>query len=304
MAESITEFSEGRTEGEPASSRAGAAASGRPRPGAWAASGPRADRATGPAARLVPGDSQGDRAALARGWVLVAPGGVPAAAGEPLAALLWGLRPARQWLASQGGAGAAGPGPGAPGLDPGWAGGEGQSSRNSFDSALADPPRLLAALAAQPAAWLWPLPLDPGAFLGPGGSWAEALGAWRQPCLLLIPAAMAASGPAAAYHALLKRQGVPLLGLIQWGGPWLAGDRRRDGLPWLGWLADPPALAAGASGAPAAAAPGLQPGSSACQPPGEDASAVGLDPGPDQAWLAAAELARALQLASQQLDLD
>ena len=92
--------------------------------------------------------------------------------------------------------------------------------------------------------------------------------------MLLIPAAAAATGPAAAYHALLQRQGVPLLGLIQWGGPWLAGDRRRDGLPWLGWLANP-------------------------QDP-----AVSEDQNRDLAWEAAADLARALQLASHHLDLD
>lgn len=29
---------------------------------------------------------------------------------------------------------------------------------------------------------------------------------------------------------------VPLVGLAQWGAPWEADLRRRDGLPWLGWL--------------------------------------------------------------------
>jgi hypothetical protein len=122
--------------------------------------------------------------------------------------------------------------------------------------------------------------------LGDRGSWAEALGAWRQPTVLLIPAAAAASGPAAAYHALLKLQGVPLLGLIQWGGPWQAGDRRRDGLPWLGWLASPQDLAG-----PSPELQGSDPQSSS-------------DLAPEPAWEAAADLALALQLASQSLDLD
>jgi len=214
---------------------------------------------------------------LARGWVLVAPAGVPAAALAPLAALLPALAPPRRLLALELGAGAVAAGAVAAGVvaaDPGaasWADGPAQLSRKSSDSgpvsgpaAWADPARLLAAASEQPGPWLWPLAGDPGAFLGDEGCWAEALGAWRQPTLLLIPAAAASTGPAAAYAALLQRQGVPLLGLIQWGGPWLAADRRRDGLPWLGWLAAPQ----------------------------------------DQAWEAAADLARALQLASHRLDLD
>ena len=212
---------------------------------------------------------------LARGWVLVAPAGVPQAALAPLAALLPALAPPRRLLALEWGAGAAAADPGAAsGAD-----GRAQLSRKSSDSgpvsgpvAWADPARLLAAASEQPGPWLWPLAGDPGAFLGDQGSWAEALGAWRQPTLLLIPAAAASTGPAAAYVALLERQGVPLLGLIQWGGPWLAADRRRDGLPWLGWLADP-----------------QDPAASQDQ---------------DQAWEAAADLARALQLASHRLDLD
>jgi len=204
--------------------------------------------------------------------VLVAPAGVPAAALAPLAALLPALAPPRRLLALELGAGAVAAWVVA--ADPGaasWADGPAQLSRKSSDSgpvsgpaAWADPARLLAAASEQPGPWLWPLAGDPGAFLGDEGCWAEALGAWRQPTLLLIPAAAASTGPAAAYAALLQRQGVPLLGLIQWGGPWLAADRRRDGLPWLGWLAAPQ----------------------------------------DQAWEAAADLARALQLASHRLDLD
>ena len=216
---------------------------------------------------------------LARGWVLVAPAGVPAAALAPMAALLPALAPPRRLLALERGAGAAAVDPGAAsGAD-----GPAQLSRKSSDSGgaggaavWADPPQLLAAASEQPGPWLWPLAGDPGAFLGDQGCWAEALGAWRQPTLLLIPAAAASTGPAAAYHALLQIQGVPVLGLIQWGGPWLAADRRRDGLPWVGWLADPQ----------------------------DPAAFENQDQEQDQAWEAAVDLARALQLASHHLDLD
>ena len=135
------------------------------------------------------------------GLVLLAPGGLadPAVA-ERLAALL-GLR-----------------------LHAAWAG---------------DPTPLLAALADQPPGWLLPLPIDPGQDLsedfGHGGCWAEALGAWRQPAMLLIPT-QAPSGAPRAYSALLQGAGVPLLGLIQLGGSWNPEERRRDGLPWLGCL--------------------------------------------------------------------
>ena len=225
----------------------------------------------------------------ARGWVVVAPAGVPAAALAPLAALLLALGPPRRLLAPSLAAGAA---LGDPGATSG-AEGPAQSSRKSSDSgsaadaaAWSEPQRLLAALAEQPGPWWWPLAGDPGAFLGSQGNWAEALGAWRQPTLLLVPAAAAATGPAAAYHALLQRQGVPLLGLIQWGGPWLAAERRRDGLPWLGWLADPQA-------------PDLDHEHDQDQDQDQN-----QDDDQDLAEAAAADLARALQLASHHLDLD
>ena len=223
-------------------------------------------------------DSTADpQAGPARGWVVVAPAGVPPAARAPLGALLLSLTPARRLLAADLVAGAAAGDFGAAGRPDRPA----QASRKSSDSgpvadACTQPQRLLAALAEEPGPWLWPLAADPGAFLGAEGSWAEALGAWRQPTLLIIPAAAAATGPAAAYHALLQIQGVPVLGLIQWGGPWLAADRRRDGLPWLGWLADPQ----------------------------DPAAFENQDQEQDQAWEAAVDLARALQLASHHLDLD
>ena len=97
------------------------------------------------------------------------------------------------------------------------------------------PASALAELLGQPGGWLAPLPLDPGLPLD-DGSWAEALGAWRQTTVLMVEAPQLATGLPAAATALLERWGVPLVGLIQWGGPWDGERRRRDGLPWLGWL--------------------------------------------------------------------
>lgn len=104
-------------------------------------------------------------------------------------------------------------------------------------NAADDPSVILAALAQEPAGWLLPLPLDPGADLGVPGCWADALAAWRQPCLLLLPATAEAAGQPRAYRALLEQAGVPLLGLLQLGDPWCPEQRRGDGLPWLGCLA-------------------------------------------------------------------
>jgi hypothetical protein len=98
-----------------------------------------------------------------------------------------------------------------------------------------DPSEPPVALAAQPPG-LVALPVDPGQGLAAGGYWAEALGAWRQPVLGVFTPEQAAWGMAAASAALLAQQRVPLAGLVQWGDPWLAEQRRRDGLPWLGWL--------------------------------------------------------------------
>ncbi|CAK6699015.1 hypothetical protein [Synechococcus sp. CBW1107] len=89
--------------------------------------------------------------------------------------------------------------------------------------------------------WLAALPCDPGLLLEDPASaathhWAEALGAWRQPSLLLLPADSLATGAPAATTALLRQWQVPLLGLIQGGGPWEPARRRSDGLPWIGWL--------------------------------------------------------------------
>jgi hypothetical protein len=131
------------------------------------------------------------------GLVVVAPGGQSAAGAVALAALL-GLR---------------------------------QLSADPLDANAA-----MAELAQQPPGWLLTLAADPGADLEAGGCWAEALAAWRQPVLLLLPAEQASAGPARAYAALLEAMAVPLVGLLQLGEPWQPERRRADGLPWLGWL--------------------------------------------------------------------
>jgi hypothetical protein len=100
------------------------------------------------------------------------------------------------------------------------------------------PDQALAALEQQaPEPLLTWLGVDPGLALADGRPWAQALGAWRQPTLLLLEPAQLDTGTAAATTALLREQGVPLLGLIQWGEPWQPELRRLEGLPWLGALA-------------------------------------------------------------------
>lgn len=98
------------------------------------------------------------------------------------------------------------------------------------------PQAALAALAGR-GPGLVPLPIDPGLpLVGGAGHWAEALGAWRQPALLLLAGEQLNSGLPAAMTALLLQWRVPLLGLVQADGPWEAPTRRGDGLPWLGNL--------------------------------------------------------------------
>jgi len=104
-----------------------------------------------------------------------------------------------------------------------------------------DPHRQLRHLQSTPGGWLSSLPLDPGQTLADGSTWAEALGAWCQPALVIIGAPQLSSGAAASTTALLRQWHVPLLGLLQWGGSWKAENRRRDGLPWLGRLEEAPA---------------------------------------------------------------
>ncbi len=71
-----------------------------------------------------------------------------------------------------------------------------------------------------------------------GGSWLEALGAWRQPIVLMtIPTSSGdLPGFASAYKALCESLSVPLVGIVQIGGDWESLHRRLDGLPWCGWL--------------------------------------------------------------------
>lgn len=104
-------------------------------------------------------------------------------------------------------------------------------------SAADRPHQVLQALADRPesqALALLGLPLDPGLPVAGGGHWAEALGAWRQPALLLLSAEQLETGLPSAMTALLQRWQVPLVGLVQWGEPWDGAARRCDGLPWLG----------------------------------------------------------------------
>jgi hypothetical protein len=103
-------------------------------------------------------------------------------------------------------------------------------------SAAADANGALAQLAQEPPGWLQALPIDPAADRGGTGCWAERLGAWRQAVVLLVPAAQVGEGPDRAYSAVLQREAVPLLGLVQLGGTWCPEHRRSDGLGWLGWL--------------------------------------------------------------------
>jgi len=106
-----------------------------------------------------------------------------------------------------------------------------------------DPERALTALNARAGAtggWLVALPLDMGRPLTVGGSWVDRLGAWAQPCLLVITAAQLTSGLPQAATALLRHWQVPLVGLVQQGGRWDREERRGDGLPWLGLLPPTP----------------------------------------------------------------
>lgn len=98
------------------------------------------------------------------------------------------------------------------------------------------PHRQLQQLQGSGEGWLASLPLDPGQALPDGSTWAEALGAWCLPTLVIVSAHQLSSGAAASSTALLRQWRVPLLGLVQWGGAWKSDLRRRDGLPWLGRL--------------------------------------------------------------------
>ncbi|MFM9046920.1 MAG: hypothetical protein ACKOOH_04560, partial [Cyanobium sp.] len=83
---------------------------------------------------------------------------------------------------------------------------------------LGSPHRQLQQLQVTGEGWLASLPLDPGQALPDGSTWAEALGAWRQPTVVIISGQQLSSGAAASSTALLRQWRVPLLGLVQAGG--------------------------------------------------------------------------------------
>ena len=134
------------------------------------------------------------------GLVLLAPGGLPAEATSLMAALL-AAEPSAVLPVAEG-----------------------------------DPHALLAQLLRVQPGWLLPLAHDPAADLRNSGCWAEVLGAWRQPAVMLVSPEQAAAGPARAYTALMQMMNVPLVGVVQLGLPWLPDQRRGDTVPWLGAL--------------------------------------------------------------------
>jgi len=77
---------------------------------------------------------------------------------------------------------------------------------------------------------------DPGSYLPDEGSWMEALGARRVPTILVATPHSSGSmpGSAAAYAALCDHLRIPLIGVVQFGGPWEPKQRFLDGLPWCG----------------------------------------------------------------------
>ena len=71
-----------------------------------------------------------------------------------------------------------------------------------------------------------------------GGSWLEALGAWKQPIILLVIPLPSGEipGVALAYSALCRELKVPLVGVIQLGGHFVQGRNFSDGVVCCGWL--------------------------------------------------------------------
>lgn len=135
------------------------------------------------------------------------------------------------------------------GLGPGLAGGAGRGDPDGELAALlADEPPVDQLSSDQapsdqapsdrsaPGPVLVPLLIDPGLSLEDGSCWAEALGAWRQPTVVVLGAEQLSSGLPAAMTALMRQAAVPLAGLVQWGLPWEPERRRREALPWLGAL--------------------------------------------------------------------
>ncbi len=81
---------------------------------------------------------------------------------------------------------------------------------------------------------------DPAVLNSFGQTWLEALGAWRNPTILIVSPLESGEipGTAAAYAALCKTLSVPLIGIIQLGGSWEDHPRRLDNLPWCGLIPD------------------------------------------------------------------
>ena len=81
---------------------------------------------------------------------------------------------------------------------------------------------------------------DAAIALDSGGTWIEALAAWRIPVALIVAPLQSGEipGNAAAYAALCKQCSVRFLGLIQLGGFWNQAQRKSDGLSWCGWIND------------------------------------------------------------------
>ncbi len=73
---------------------------------------------------------------------------------------------------------------------------------------------------------------------GTNSSWLEALGAWKQPIVLLASPLSSGEipGNVRAYGALCKELCVPLIGVVQIGEPWDEKTRRVDELPWCGLI--------------------------------------------------------------------
>ncbi len=73
----------------------------------------------------------------------------------------------------------------------------------------------------------------------PGGdSWLEALGDWKHPVILIVTPLDSGlvSGSPKAYAALCRQLKAPLIGLVQTGGSWNPEVRRKENLPWCGYI--------------------------------------------------------------------
>ena len=111
------------------------------------------------------------------------------------------------------------------------------TGRPLISHAIGESPDAVLSICAE-AASLLRLNGDAARFHPCGGSWLSALADWRLPVLLLTPGESdgGVAGAAAAWVALCHQLGVPLLGITQLGGAWHRQARRRDGLPWCGWI--------------------------------------------------------------------